>query len=65
MNTSYHKHPVFLILVAFAIWGCGYISADDKRIEKEDVIRARIIKELQRRKIEPTDWVEVRHDRPR
>lgn len=62
MEITYYKHPVFLILVAFAIWGCGYITADDKRIEKEDVIRARIIKELQQRKIEPTKWAEVQHD---
>lgn len=63
--TSYHKHPFFSVLVAFAIFGCGYISADDKRIENEDAIRALIIKELERRKIETTDLAEVRHDQRR
>lgn len=34
----YYKNPWFLTLVAFAIWGCGYITADDARIEKENAL---------------------------
>lgn len=33
---DYHRQPWFLLLVAFAIWGCGYITADDNRIEREN-----------------------------
>lgn len=35
MKYEFHKSPWFLLLVAFAIWGCGYITADDNRIERE------------------------------
>lgn len=32
---DYYKSPWFLTLVAFVIWGCGYIMGDDNRIERE------------------------------
>lgn len=35
MQYKFYKSPWFLLLVAFAIWGCGYITADDIRIEKQ------------------------------
>ena len=38
MPHDYYKNPWFLILVAFVIWGCGYIMADDARIEKQQQI---------------------------
>ena len=65
MKREFHKSPWFLLLIAFAIFGCGFIAADENRIEKEDAIRARIIKEIANRKIEQTDWIEVRHGQSR
>ncbi|EQM95286.1 hypothetical protein [Oxalobacter paraformigenes] len=38
MPNDYYKSPWFLTLVAFIIWGCGYIMADDARIEKQQRI---------------------------
>ena len=35
MQYKFYKSPWFLLLVAFAIWGCGYITSDDIRIEKQ------------------------------
>lgn len=39
MKYEFHKSPWFLLLVAFVIWGCGYITADDIRIERENGTR--------------------------
>lgn len=36
MEYTFYKKPWFLLLVAFAIWGCGYITADDVRIDREN-----------------------------
>lgn len=32
---DYHKRPWFLVLVGFVLFGLGYITADDNRIERE------------------------------
>lgn len=36
MRRDYYKSPWFLTLVAFAIFGAGYIVGDDNRIEKQN-----------------------------
>lgn len=36
MEYEFYKKPWFLTLVAFVIFGCGYIVADDNRIEQEN-----------------------------
>ena len=41
--TEFYKSPWFLLLVAVAIWGCGYITADDIRIDRENAARAKPI----------------------
>ena len=33
--TTFHKSPWFLTIVGLTIFGCGYIVADDSRIERE------------------------------
>lgn len=35
MKPEFHKSPWFLTLVGFAIFGIGYMTADDNRIERE------------------------------
>lgn len=35
MKYDFHKSPWFLTLVGFAIFGIGYMTADDNRIERE------------------------------
>ena len=39
MLHEFYKSPWFLLLVAFAIWGCAYITADDIRIGKQHQLR--------------------------
>lgn len=41
---DYCKSPWFLTLVAFAIWGCGYIVGDDARIDRETQQLAQVSK---------------------
>ncbi len=36
MEYHFYRKPWFLMLVAFVIFGCGYIVADDARIEREN-----------------------------
>lgn len=36
MDSHFYKSPWFLTLVAIAIWSWGYITADDKRIKREN-----------------------------
>lgn len=35
MTFDYYRKPWFLTLAAFAVWVCGYIMADDTRLENE------------------------------
>lgn len=35
MNSDLHKNPWFRTLVGITLWACGYITADDNRIERE------------------------------
>lgn len=48
MKRDYYKSPWFLLLVAFAIWGCGYITADDNRIEREQGLKVHYQKECRK-----------------
>lgn len=36
MDSDFYKSPWFLTLVGIALWSCGYITADDNRIEHEN-----------------------------
>lgn len=38
MNSGFYKSPWFLTLVAVSIWCCGYITAEDNRIEQENSV---------------------------
>lgn len=44
MKHDFHKSPWFLTLVGFAIFGVGYITADDNRIEREQKQLAQVSK---------------------
>lgn len=44
MKYEFHKSPWFLTLVGFAIFGMGYITADDNRIEREQNQLAQVSK---------------------
>lgn len=36
MNADFYKSPWFLTLAGITLWACGYITADDNRIEREN-----------------------------
>ncbi len=35
MNSDFYKSPWFLTLAGITLWACGYVTADDNRIERE------------------------------
>ncbi|NLC22878.1 MAG: hypothetical protein GX776_00135 [Oxalobacter sp.] len=35
MNADFYKSPWFLTLAGITLWACGYMTADDNRIERE------------------------------
>lgn len=36
MDTEFYKSPWFIIIAAITLWSCGYVTADDNRIEREN-----------------------------